>query len=318
VTKECPLSCPGCYAYTANHLGDGLRSRRVSDFRGQELVERIFALVLQYRPLHVSLVGGEPLVRHREISALLPRLQALDIHTQVVTSAVRPIPDDWRRINNLNIAVSIDGLQPEHDERRTPATYERIQKHIQGHRVTAHCTVTRQMTRRLGYLREFVEFWSAKEEVRRVWMSLYTPQRGEVSSEVLTPQLRREVLDELSRLSDDLPKLDVPQGLVESYREPPRSPAECIFAKTTKPIAADLRTLVTPCQLGGDPDCSQCGCMASAGAQAVGRFRLPLVGLRLSEIFAVSYGLGRRLSSLRPAAPRESPLANTSGSVQAQ
>ena len=30
----------------------------------------------------------------------------------------------------LSVVVSIDGLQPEHDERRKPATYERILKNI--------------------------------------------------------------------------------------------------------------------------------------------------------------------------------------------
>jgi len=273
--------------------------KQVADFKGRELVDRILALVERYRPLHVSLVGGEPLVRHREISTLLPHLESLGIHSQVVTSAVRPIPDDWRRIKNLSIVVSVDGLQPEHDERRKPATYERIEKHMQGHRVTIHCTVTRQMTRRPGYLGEFVEFWSAKDEVRRIWMSLYTPQRGEISNEVLTPHLRREVLDELSCLRDTMLKLNVPRGLLESFREPPASPAECIFARTTRAISADLSTPVTPCQLGGDPDCRQCGCMASAGALAIGRYRLPPFGPRLSRIFDVSFSVGRWVSLLR-------------------
>jgi hypothetical protein len=37
---------------------------------------------------------------------------------------------------------SIDGLQPEHDERRRLATYDRNLKHIQGHHIMVHCTVT--------------------------------------------------------------------------------------------------------------------------------------------------------------------------------
>ena len=65
---------------------------------------------------------------------------------QVVTSAVRPIPIAWASIPRLQICVSIDGLQPEHDVRRTPATYDRILKHIEGHQITVHCTVTRQQT----------------------------------------------------------------------------------------------------------------------------------------------------------------------------
>ncbi|PYV29775.1 MAG: radical SAM protein, partial [Acidobacteria bacterium] len=193
VTRECPLSCPGCYAYGNDHLGGALVLRGVRDFKGQELIDGILKIVEAYRPLHVSLVGGEPLVRHRELTALLPLLEARNIHTQVVTSAVRPIPDEWREHRNLNVAVSIDGLQPEHDARRKPATYTHILKHIAGHRITVHCTITRQMTERPGYLREFLDFWSPRPEVRRIWFSLFTPQKGETSYEILPRQVRAGV-----------------------------------------------------------------------------------------------------------------------------
>src|SRR5438093_4451281 len=143
VTRECPLSCPGCYAYGADHLGESLLLKEVNDYRGKELVDGILKLVDEYRPLHLSLVGGEPLVRHKEITTVLPMLEARGIHTQIVTSAVRPIPEEWRAIGNMNLVVSIDGLQPEHDLRRKPATYERIMKHIAGHRITVHSTIAR-------------------------------------------------------------------------------------------------------------------------------------------------------------------------------
>jgi len=74
VTRECPLHCPGCYAYGDNHLGGERTLRELSDFRGDALVDGILDLVAKHRPLHVSLVGGEPLVRHRELSRVLPEL----------------------------------------------------------------------------------------------------------------------------------------------------------------------------------------------------------------------------------------------------
>ena len=157
----------------------------------QALVDGIIELVDRLQPLHVSLVGGEPLVRYRELDVLLPQLAARGLFVQVVTSAVRPIPAAWASIPRLQICVSIDGLQPEHDARRTPATYDRILKHIEGHQITVHCTVTRQQTAREGYLEEFVRTWSANPNVRSIWMSLYTPQVGETSPERLTPADRR-------------------------------------------------------------------------------------------------------------------------------
>jgi organic radical activating enzyme len=143
--------------------------RQLQDKRGDDLVQGVLALVDEHRPLHLSLVGGDPLVRHREVTSLLPLLQDRGVHVQVVTSAFRQIPPEWTAIEKLNIVVSIDGLQPEHDQRRKPATYARILESIRGHHVTAHCTITGQMMKRASYLREFIEFWSAKPEIQKIW-----------------------------------------------------------------------------------------------------------------------------------------------------
>src|SRR5499426_4758663 len=98
ITRECPLTCPGCYAYNDEHLGGGSVLRKVSDFRGKELVDGVMNLIDAYKPNHVSLVGGEPLVRFRELSEILPQIEARGMYIQVVTSAVRPIPQDWATI----------------------------------------------------------------------------------------------------------------------------------------------------------------------------------------------------------------------------
>ena len=42
----------------------------------------------RFHPLHVSIVGGEPLVRARELEVLIPRLNAMGVEVMVVTSAV--------------------------------------------------------------------------------------------------------------------------------------------------------------------------------------------------------------------------------------
>ncbi len=182
ITRECPLHCPGCYAYGDNHLGGEVTLRQVRDFKGQELIDGVLALADRHRPLHISIVGGEPLVRYRELNTLLPLLSKRRIRVQLVTSAVREIPLEWRVIPRLSIVVSIDGLQPEHDLRRSPATYDRILKHIVGHSITVHCTVTRQQVDRPGYIEEFLQFWSERTEVEKIWFSLYTPQVGERSA----------------------------------------------------------------------------------------------------------------------------------------
>jgi len=300
MTRECPLRCPGCYAYGDDHLGGDVTLREVRDLKGQALVDGIIELVDRHRPLHLSLVGGEPLVRYRELNVLLPMLAERGIHVQLVTSAVREIPLEWRGLHRLSIVVSIDGLQPEHDARRTPATYDRILKHIAGHEITVHCTVTRQQVNRPGYLDEFLRFWSARKETSKIWMSLYTPQIGESSAERLTASDRRHVVSDLMALRVRYPKLAAPKGLLQVYADPPQSPEECVFARTTMSISADLTTRITPCQFGGTPDCANCGCIASAGLAAVARHQL-WGFVPIGSLFSGSMKIGARVKRLRPA-----------------
>jgi len=299
ITRECPLHCPGCYAYNDDHLGGEVTLREVRDYKGQELVDGFMTLVDKYRPLHVSIVGGEPLVRYRELDTLLPMLASRGIHTQLVTSAVREIPKRWHGIRRLSIVVSIDGLQPEHDVRRTPATYDRILKHIVGHKITVHCTVTRQQVNRPGYLDEFLRIWSAQESVEKIWVSLYTPQIGEISAERLSAADRERVVSDLMALRLRYPKLAAPKGLIEVYAEPPQSPDECVFARTTRCVSADFETRITPCQFGGAPDCRQCGCIASAGLAAVARHQI-FGFIPVGSIFNSSLKFGERMKRLRP------------------
>jgi sulfatase maturation enzyme AslB (radical SAM superfamily) len=221
------------------------------------------------------------------------------IHAQVVTSAVREIPRHWSTLPRFTLVVSIDGLQPEHDARRTPATYDRILKHIEGHKITVHCTITRQQINRAGYLEEFLHFWSARKETRKIWMSLYTPQIGETSVERLTPADRQRVVADLMALRLRYPKLEAPKGLLDVYANPPASPSECVFSRTTTTISADLTTRITPCQFGGAPDCSNCGCIASAGLAAVARHHLFGV-IPVGSIFSGSMKVGERVRRLRP------------------
>src|SRR5437868_6219504 len=92
------------------------------------------------------------------------------------------------------------------DVTRTPATYDRIVKHIKGHQITVHCTVTRQQVQRNGYLEEFTRLWSQNPDTKQIWFSLYTPQIGEASDEILTPHDRERVIAALMALRGRYPK----------------------------------------------------------------------------------------------------------------
>ena len=276
--------------------------RDLHDRKGQALIDGVLELVDRLRPLHLSLVGGDPLVRYRELQALVPQLLDRGVHVQIVTSAFREIPTEWAARPRLNVVVSIDGLQAEHDERRAPATYARILKNIAGQHVTIHCTVTGQMMQRgAGYLEEFLAFWTPRPEIRRVWFSLFTPQMGDALEEILTPEQRLVAIGEMLKLRRKYSKLDMPETLIRQFAAPPHSPADCIFAQTTATVSADLRTRVTPCQFGGNPDCGSCGCIASMGLAAVGAYRIAGI-IPVGAIFRASAKFGAARAK-EPASP---------------
>ncbi len=77
-------------------------------------------------------------------------------------------------------------------------------------------------------------------------------------------------------------------------------PLECVFARVTKTVSADLKTIVEPCQLGGNPECSQCGCLGSMGLHAVAEHQLPL-GMRIRPIFNASDAIGKAVRWVREA-----------------
>ena len=298
ITRECPLRCPGCYAYEDAHLGGEQTLRQLSDHKGQALVDGVLEIVDRLKPLHLSIVGGDPLVRYRELELLLPQLFARGIHVQVVTSAFRTLGAGWADMPLLHVAVSIDGLQPEHDVRRAPATYERILKNIAGQSVTLHCTVTGQMMKRPGYLREFLEFWTPRPEIKKVWFSLFTPQIGDNLPEMLTRQERAQAIADMLELRKQYLKLDMPEILIRQFASPPHNPQECVFAQTTRTLSADLTTEITPCQFGGTPDCESCGCVASMGLASVAAHKLGGF-IPVGAIFKASIRIGRARAKSR-------------------
>lgn len=310
ITRECPLACPGCYAYGDSHLNGGARLKDLTDFRGDDLVRGILRLVEKHDPVQVSLVGGEPLIRHRELSQVLPILSRQGTFTLVVTSAVIPIPAEWA-LPRVTVAVSIDGLARHHDVRRKPATYERILQNIAGRRVNVHCTIVRAHMEQPGYLDEFLAFWSSRPEINQIWFSIYTPQRGEQAAEILSPEDRLNLAAQLPELARRYPKLLLPDGMARAFVDPPSSPADCIFSRMSMNYTADLETQVEPCVFGGDPDCNQCGCSISAALHWVGG--LPVVPpLRVRHLVQSSMAIGSLVNRIVPhhvRFPRWSPAS---------
>jgi MoaA/NifB/PqqE/SkfB family radical SAM enzyme len=285
------LKCPGCYAYDVAHLGGGQTLRDLNDRRGRALVDGVLQVVDRLKPLHLSIVGGDPLVRFRELELMIRPLLARGIHVQIVTSAFRTMGSTWPSFERLHVVVSIDGLQPEHDLRRAPATYDRILRNIEGQRITVHCTITGQMMKQPGYLAEFLEFWTPRPEIKKLWFSLFTPQVGDQMPEILSSEERKRAIMDMLQLRKQYPKLDMPEVAIRQFASPPRRPQDCVFALTIQSLSADLATKIAPCQFGGNPDCTSCGCFASMGLASVAAYKLGGV-LSVGTIFKASLKIG--------------------------
>ena len=107
--------------------------------------------------------------------------------------------------------------------------------------VVVHCTVTRQLINRPGYLEEFLRFWSAKPETRKIWISLYTPQKGEQSEEMLRPEDRARFL---GLTPGDILVLDVPLLFEREIDRECDGVAVVSASAETKPTSATMSLAV--------------------------------------------------------------------------
>jgi hypothetical protein len=103
-------------------------------------------------------------------------------------------------------------------------------------------------------------------------------------------------------LRKQFPKLDMPEGMIRQFATPPPNPDECVFALTTQTLSADMKTKIVPCQFGGNPDCSSCGCIASMGLAAVAAVKLGGV-IPVGAIFKASVKIGQVLAKRSASGP---------------
>ena len=166
-----PVEMPRLLRVRRRPFGGGPTPRDLNDRRGQALVDGVLEVVYCIKPLHLSIVGANPMVRYRELELIIPQLLARGVHVQIVTS-VSPNHGSYVAETGAvaRLVVSIDGCATRtRCPARPRATDDRILRNIAGQRVTIHCTVTGQMMKRPGYLGEFLEFWTPRPEIKKVW-----------------------------------------------------------------------------------------------------------------------------------------------------
>jgi len=159
---------------------------------------------------------------------LIPLLLSRGIHVQVVTSAFRTMGPDLGESTAPARSRIHRWLQPEHDVRRAPATYDRILKNIVEQRITVHCTVTGQMMKRQD---TWPNSWSSDAApgdreglVQPVHSSGWRSHAGNL-------EFRGTCAGhaDMVELRKQHPKLDMPEAVIRQFASPPHRPQDCVL-----------------------------------------------------------------------------------------
>ncbi len=254
VTSACNLRCTHCYLYRIEDTPYAMN--KLPQLSDEEWLERLTRLKVEHPYiLHVTWVGGEPLMRRQ----LLEKGTRLFLLNWIVTNGTYSIPDHLTR---TVFVVSLDGPEEHHDELRGRGKYRIARTNVMSTRapVYAHCVITR---RNKKAVRTLVDEWHGTR-LRGIRFSFYTPAYGSDDPLWLTPQERDEMVDEIVELrtaygpfiwmtSDELAALRSEKQL-EIFGD------KCALKKGWD-LALDHKGRVkSPCVMGEHADCTRCGC----------------------------------------------------------
>ena len=152
-----------------------------------------------------------------------------------MTSAVREIPAGWRHIPSA-VDRRLD-RRAAAGARRAPHA-RHLRSDPEAHRraaITVHCTVTRQQVHRAGYIEEFLRFWSARAGGREdLDQPVHAAESARSPPNGCSPADRERVVAGSAGPAPALSEAgDARKGCIEVVRDPPASPDECVFARTT-------------------------------------------------------------------------------------
>ena len=302
ITRECPLRCPGCYAYGDEHLGGGVTLRGLADYKGDELVERFMALVDRASPAArvdrrrraagpVSRAEHDPAAARRARHLYAAGDERGPADSAGVDRAASPADRrlDRRPAARARRAAHAGDLRPH------PEAHRRTPDHRALHGDAA-AGAARGLPRGVP-----ADLAGESEHAADLDQPLHAAEGRAVGRAADGGRPRRASSPTCGGCGRSSRSCSCPTRCSPSTRSRRSRPTECIFAQTTECFSADLERRITPCQFGGDPDCTNCGCMASAGLEAIGRHRLG-GGIPVGRIFYASTRIGRTVARLRSSA----------------
>lgn len=122
VTERCNLNCYYCYVDIARRRREN--PRRPADYTLEEL-KRIIGELQKAGTRHITLLGGEPLMRD-DIGELIEYIQRRGIYVDLFTNGIL-IAKAKGALKNLNsIIVSIEGCEGVHDSERGKHSFRQV------------------------------------------------------------------------------------------------------------------------------------------------------------------------------------------------
>ena len=226
------------------HLGPLITLRRLSDYRGVDLVAATLSArsaCITSAEVHVS--RSLAASRWFAIANFLRGLAGARTKWEskcelggLRRSSATDSPGVEGLYPSLHLVVSIDGLAPEHDLRRTPSHLTIASSNTSPPTaLPVHCTVTRPMLARPGYLGRFRRFWSDRPEaVQNLVQHLYATGGRSIAGTLAAGGPGETLFEELSTTTQ-FPKVHLPRMALDGFRNPLRSPAEVMPAPYRAP-----------------------------------------------------------------------------------
>jgi len=217
MTNSCNLNCSFCYAN--------------SNTNKKELsIDQIRKAMDIVKPTDISFTGGEPLMRHDDIVALLPdaKRHIGDLFKGIRIETNGTLPIDFNKftidgkVDQITFNVSFDGLKENHDAQRGAGTWNKALDFIKesvgrGYWVTVKATLPDEiLLNERDYLYDYVKY-CAELGVRRVRLGNVkssgrgTREDGGDEYRVLLDEMIKNV-NEVNQIVEDEMKIVDPIG----------------------------------------------------------------------------------------------------------
>lgn len=191
-THDCNINCPDCYMHGFD---------AIPDLEEEVFLESVLDPVIESGVSHVTLLGGEPMLKPELMTEIVGRLRRADVYAKMLTNGILVDERNAAALDEagLNrIEVSMDGFTAAtNDKVRGAGTFERILECIAHFRRTGipeiglSVTVTSETVEEI--CRDLPEFFHAHGLHKIYFSQFYSPWRG---------GWRELTRDEKARLTD--------------------------------------------------------------------------------------------------------------------